>query len=164
MKKKFGYSNDLAVPKLEKVTINIGASKALQDPKYLEVMEDVIKRITGQKPVKTRAKKSIAGFKIREGMVVGFKVTLRGKRMYEFVDKLVNITLPRVRDFRGLDKKMIDKQGNLSIGFQEYIAFPEIKSDEVEKLHGVQVAITTTAKKLEDGLELFKLLGFPIKE
>lgn len=164
MKKKFGYKNDLAVPKLQKVVVNVGTGQGLKDAKFLEVVENTLKRITAQKPVKTSAKKSISAFKIREGLTVGMKVTLRGKRMLDFVDKLINVTLPRVRDFRGIEKKSIDKVGNLNIGFSEHMAFPEIKSDEVEKIHGLEIAVTTTAKTQEEGIELFKLLGFPIKD
>jgi len=164
LKDKFGYQNDLAVPTIDKVVLNVGAGKALQDSKYLETMENTLLRISGQKPVATRAKKSISSFKIREKMVIGFKVTLRGERMWDFIEKLVQVTLPRVHDFRGLSKKSFDGQGNYSLGFKEYIAFPEIRSDEVEKLHGLEVIITTTAKTDEEALELLTLLDFPFKE
>lgn len=163
MKKKYGYENDLAVPCLTKVTINVGVSQALEDDKFLDkVIEDVIK-ISGQKPILTKAKKSIASFKIRQGMIVGVKATLRGKRMYNFVDKLINVTLARVRDFRGLEQKSVDFCGNLTIGFEEHIAFPEIRSDDVERIHGLEVVISTNAKTKEEGLSLFRLLGFPLK-
>jgi len=164
LKEKFGYKNNLAIPKIEKVVINVGTGHGLKDPKFNEVVENTLKRITGQRPVKTIAKKSISNFKIREGLVVGMVVTLRGKRMNDFVDKLVNATLPRIRDFRGLDASSVDPKGNLNIGFKEHIAFPEIKPDEVEKIHGLQVSIVTTAKTREEGLELFKLLGFPFRK
>jgi len=164
MKEKFGYKNSLAVPKIIKVVVNIGCGRALKDPKFLEVAENTLKRISGQKSVKTKAKKSISAFKIRQSSIVGMVVTLRGKRMLDFVDKLINVTLPRVRDFRGLDQKSVDQQGNLTIGFSEHMAFPEIKSDEVEKIHGLEITVVTTAKTKEEGIELFKLLGFPIKE
>lgn len=163
MKSKFGYKNDLAVPKLEKVVVAVGLSQGLKDPKFLEIVEDTLKKITGQKPVKTKAKKSISNFKIRKGMPVGMIVTLRGSRMYDFVDKLISVALPRVRDFRGLSPKFLDKAGNLSIGFRENICFPEVKSDEIEKIHGLQVTIKTTAKNQEEGLEFLKLLGFPFQ-
>ena len=162
MMEKFGYTNRMAVPKFRLVSINVGMTAAnLKDPKYVETIETTLKRITGQKPVKTLAKKSIASFKIRQGMEIGVKVTLRGERMWHFLEKLIHVTLPRVRDFRGVSPKIVDKQGNLSLGFKEYIAFPEIRSDEVERLHGVQVTVGTTAKSKEEGVELFRLLGFP---
>ncbi|MDX9893138.1 MAG: 50S ribosomal protein L5 [Patescibacteria group bacterium] len=164
LKKEFGYVNNLAVPKIEKVIVNIGAGQGLKDPKFNEVAEDTLRRITGQKPVKTVAKKSISNFKIREGLVVGMMVTLRGERMWDFIDKLINVTLPRIRDFRGLDPKSIDPQGNLSLGFKEHISFPEIKSDEVEKIHGLQVTVVTTAKDQTSGLALLSALGFPFRK
>lgn len=164
LKKKFNYANIMIVPTIDKVVINVGIGKALQDPKYLEVMESVLRRISGQQPVKTRAKKSIASFKIRQGMVVGFKVTLRRKKMWDFLTKLVHITLPRVRDFRGLNKKGFDGQGNYSIGFKEYTAFPEIRPDEVDRLHGLEINIITTARTDEEGHALLDLLGFPFKK
>ena len=163
LKADLGLKNILAAPKLTKAVLSIGIGQALRDPRFKEVAESTLMRLTGQKPVKTIAKKSIAAFKIRQGMEVGLKVTLRGNRMYDFVDKLVNISLPRIRDFRGLDPKIVDGQGNLSIGFRENLAFPEIKSDEVEKLHGLEVTIVTTAKTREAGLNLFKKLGFPFR-
>lgn len=163
LKEILDYKNSLAVPKLEKVVINVGTGQGLKDAKFNEVVANTLQRITGQRPVKTMAKKSISSFKVREGMVVGLMVTLRGKRMYDFVDKLINITLPRVRDFRGLEIKSVDGQGNLNIGFKEHLAFPEIKADEVEKIHGLEVAVITTAKTKKEGLELFKLLGFPFR-
>ena len=164
MKKKFGYKNDLAVPKLDKVTLNVGISANKRDDKFLELVENTLTRITGQKPVFTKARLSVSSFKIREGNIVGAKVTLRKQRMYDFVEKLVNITLPRVRDFRGLPLKSVDKSGNLTIGFKEHLAFAEINPDEVEKVHGLEVVITTTAKNKEEGTELFKLIGVPFKK
>lgn len=161
---EFGYKNPMAVPKLLKVVINIGTSHGLKDPKYNEVVENTLVRITGQRPVKTAAKKSISNFKIREGLIVGIMVTLRGQKMYDFLDKFINITLPRVRDFRGLDPKSVDPQGNLNLGFREHISFPEIKSDEVEKIHGLQVSVVTSAKSKKEGTELLKLLGFPFQK
>ena len=160
----YGYTNNLAVPKITKVVLNIGVGRTKDDPKSIEVAENTLKRITGQKAVSTKAKKSISAFKVREGMIVGLKVTLRGNRMYDFLTKLVAIALPRVRDFRGLDAKNVDKQGNLNIGFREHMVFPEIKSDEIEKIHGLEVAITSTASNREEGLELLTLLGFPFKK
>lgn len=164
MKKKFGYTNDLAVPKIIKVTLNSGTGKAMKDEKYLDRVVDTLTRISGQKVVLTKAKISVSAFKVREGMTVGVKVTLRGKRMYDFVDKLVNIALARVRDFQGLEQKSVGPDGNLTIGFKEHIVFPEIKSDEVELIHGLEVIITTNAKTKEQGLELLSLLGFPFKK
>lgn len=163
LQEKFGYENVMAIPKIEKVVINVGTGKGLQDAKFNENVEKTLQRITGQKPVKTIAKKSISNFKIREGLVIGQMTTLRGNRMYDFLDKLINVTLPRIRDFRGLNDKSVDPQGNLTIGFKEHIAFPEIRSDEVEKIHGLQVTIVSSAKNREEGLELFKLLGFPFQ-
>lgn len=164
LKEKFGYKNNLAIPRIEKVVVNVGTGLGLKDPKFNEVVEGTLKRIAGQRPVKLAAKKSISNFKIREGLVVGMMVTLRGKRRDDFVDKLINIALPRVRDFRGLSPKSVDPQGNLNLGFKEHIVFPEIKSDEVEKIHGLEVSIVTTAKNKEEGLELLKLLGFPFQK
>ena len=159
---RFGYKNRMAVPKLRLVSVNVGMStNLLKDPKIPETVETTLTRITGQKPVKTLAKKSIASFKVRQGQNIGMKLTLRGARMWHFLEKLIHVTLPRVRDFRGISSKLVDKQGNLSMGFKEYIAFPEIRPDEIEKLHGVQVTVSTTAKTREEGLELFKLMGFP---
>lgn len=164
LKKKFGYTNLYQVPKIVKVTLNVGLGRALKDSEYSEVVADSLMRITGQRPVKTRAKKSIAGFKIREGLVIGMKVTLRKVRMLDFLQKLITFALPRVRDFRGLDQKAVDQKGNLSIGFRESSAFPEVKSDELEKIHGLETTITTNAKSREEGIALFTLLGFPFKK
>lgn len=164
LKEKFGYKNNLAVPKLEKVTLNVGIPLAKRDDKFLELVERTLTRISGQKPVFTRAKKAISAFKIREGDIVGAKVTLRGKRMYDFVDKLINITLPRVRDFRGIKPSAVDKEGNLNLGFKEHVAFAEINPSEVEMIHGLEVAVTTTAKSYEEGFELLRSLGFPFQK
>ena len=164
MKEKFGYKNDLAVPKLDKVVVNVGFGRFSKDKAYIDNVINSLNRITGQKPVLTKAKKSIAGFKVREGQTVGAIVTLRGKRMYDFVEKLVHVSFPRVRDFRGISEKGVDRQGNLTVGFREHLAFPEIKADEVDKIHGLEVCISTTAKDKEKGLELLKLMGFPFKK
>ena len=164
MKKKIGYRNDLAVPRIEKVSINVGTGKALSDAKIFEEIVNDLSLITGQKPVKQKAKKSISSFKIREGMIVGVMVTLRGQRMYEFIDRLVSIVLPRVRDFRGLEKKSFDGKGNFNIGVKEHIVFPEINQENVRNIFGLEVSITTTAKTDEEGEELLRLFGFPIKE
>ena len=164
MKKKFGYKNILAVPKVTKITVNVGINRAKsgKDPKYVEIVEKTISEITGQRPVKNLAKKSIAGFKIRKGFVVGVSTVLRSHKMYDFLNKLINVSLPRIRDFRGILKKSIDQGGNLSIGIKEQIVFPEISPEKVERLHGLQIVITTNAPNHEQGVELFKLMGFPI--
>jgi len=164
LKKELGLANSLALPRIVKVTLNVGIGKSKDDPKAAETAENTLRRITGQAPVYTKAKKSISAFKVREGMKVGLKVTLRGRRMWDFLDKLVRVTLPRIRDFRGLAESSIDRTGNLNIGLKEHIVFPEIKSDEVEKLHGLEVAISTTAEDNKQALALFKNLGFPIKD
>jgi len=163
--KTFNWRNKLAVPKILKVTVNIGAGRGLQDAKFFELVESTLVRITGQKPAPTKAKKSISAFKVREGQVVGYKVTLRGARMFDFLNKLIHVSLPRVRDFHGLDStKLLDRQGNMSLGFKEHIVFPEIRSDEVERLHGLEICITTSAQQRAEGLALFQLLGFPFKK
>lgn len=161
MQEKFGYTNVMAIPKLDKVIINIGLGEAVDNPKALDGAVDDITRIAGQKPVITRAKKSIAGFKIREGMPIGVKVTLRGDKMYEFVDRLVNVALPRVRDFRGVSGKSFDGRGNYSLGLTEQLIFPEIDYDKIDKIRGMQIVFTTTAKTDEEGKELLKMLGMP---
>lgn len=164
MKEKFGYANKMAVPKPVKVVVNAGVGKNTKDKAYIDNVVSSLSRITGQRPVLCKAKKSISAFKVREGNIVGVMVTLRGKMMYDFIDKLVNITFPRVRDFRGIENKGLDKQGNFTVGFKEHLAFPEIKGDEVEKVHGLEISIATTAKSREEGFELLKLMGFPFKQ
>jgi large subunit ribosomal protein L5 len=164
MKEKFSYKNDMAVPRLDKVVLNIGFGRHAKDKSYIENIKNNLLSITGQKPVLTKAKKSISGFKVREGMIIGAKVTLRGARMYDFVEKLVNITFPRVRDFRGIDEKIVDKTGNISIGFKEHLAFPEIKIDDIDNVHGLEVNISTNKKDREENLELYRLMGFPFKK
>lgn len=161
MKEKFGYKNNLSVPKLSKVVINVGVGRNTKDKNFIDAVANNLTFISGQKSILVKAKKSISAFKIRQGMIVGVVVTLRNKRMYDFTDKLINIIFPRVRDFRGISQKQIDKQGNLSVGFKEYLAFPEIKIDEIDNLHGVGICLSSTAKTREEGLELFKLMGFP---
>lgn len=158
---KFNYGNILAVPRVIKITLNVGISASKKDDKYQDLITKTLTRISGQKPVFTLAKKAISAFKIRENNVVGAKVTLRGARMYDFLEKLINVALPRVRDFRGIKKTIIDKNGNLNLGFKEHISFAEIDSSELEALHGLEIAITTNAKNYEEGYELFSLLGFP---
>ncbi len=157
---QFGYTNAHETPSIMKVSINAGFGKG-KDAKFADVVVETIRRITGQQPVRTKAKQSIAGFKIREGMVVGVMVTLRGKRMWDFLTKLTNIAFARIRDFRGIPESAVDSQGNFNYGFTEHVAFPEIHPDEIETLHGLQVTITTTAKNHEEGLALLKALGFP---
>ena len=161
MQEKFGYSNVMAIPKLDKIIINIGLGEAVDNPKALDGAVEDITLIAGQKPVITRAKKSIAGFKIREGMPIGVKVTLLGDRMYEFVDRLFNVALPRVRDFRGVSGKSFDGRGNYSLGLTEQLIFPEIDYNKIDKIRGMQIVFTTTAKTDEEGKELLKMLGMP---
>ncbi len=161
LQKDLGIKNRMAIPKVTKVVLSVGLSQGNKDPKVLEVIEATLRRISGQKPVKTKAKKSIASFKVREGMIVGIMVTMRGVRMWDFLAKLTQVTFPRIRDFRGISPRVIDAQGNLSVGFKEHLAFPEIRSDEVERLHGMQVTVTTTAGTRAVGERLFKALGFP---
>ena len=164
IKKKFGYKNILSLPKVQKIVINVGLGRGLKDEKFNDAVESSLMRITGQKPVKTLAKKAISNFKIRAGLVVGLKVTLRGRRMRDFLTKLVDVTLPRIRDFRGISPKTVDEQGNLNLGFKEHLAFPEIKSDEVEKIHGLQVTIVSSAKNKTEALEFYRLIGFPFRD
>jgi len=164
LKKEFGYKNEMLVPRLVKVVLNVGFGKHSKDKEMMESVGQTLLKITGQKPVFTKAKKSVSAFKIREGMVIGAMVTLRDKRMYDFVEKLVNITFPRVRDFRGLNDKAVDKTGNLTIGFKENVSFPEIKPEDTGSIHGLEVVMATTAKNRAEGLALFTLLGFPFKK
>ena len=164
LKEKFGYKNNLQAPRLVKAVVNVGFGRHIKEKSYIDNVIDSLIRITGQKPILTKAKKSISSFKIREGMVIGACVTLRGTRMYDFVEKLIHISFPRVRDFRGISEKSADKLGNLTIGFREHLAFPEIKADEVENIFGLEVSMTTTAKNREEALELFRLMGFPFKK
>ncbi len=161
MTEKFGYSNRLQVPKIEKVTLNMGVGEASQDKKKVQVAAEEMELIAGQKPVITRAKKSIAQFKLREGMPIGCKVTLRRERMYEFLDRLVTIAMPRIRDFRGLNPKSFDGRGNYAMGLKEQIIFPEISYDRIEKVRGMDIIVTTTAKTDEEARELLRLFGFP---
>ncbi len=163
LKTEFSLKNNLQVPKIVKVTLNSGLS-AKRDPKFIEVIVDTLTKVSGQKPVLTKARKSESGFKIREGMIVGAMVTLRGARMWSFLDKLVNVSFPRVRDFRGIPQSAVDKDGNFNYGFRENLAFPEVDPDAIENLHGLQVSITTTASTQAEGLALFTGLGFPFKK
>lgn len=161
LQKEFSYENVMAIPKLDKVVVNIGLGEAIQNPKALDAALQDITAITGQKPVVTRAKKSIAAFKLREGMPIGVKVTLRGDRMFEFIDRLFNVALPRVRDFRGVSPTSFDGRGNYSLGLREQLIFPEIDYDKVDKIRGMQIAFTTTAQTDEEGKALLKMLGMP---
>ena len=159
--KKFGYKNVMQLPKLEKVIINMGVGAAVGNPKALEAAVGDLALIAGQKPIVTRAKKSIATWKIRQGMAIGAKVTLRGTRMYQFLDKLINVALPRVRDFHGVSAKAFDGRGNYSVGLKEQLIFPEIDYDKIDKVRGMNVVIVTTAKTDEEARALLSLLGMP---
>ena len=161
--KRFGYKNTMAVPRLEKITVNIGLGEASQNIKLLDVAVQERGQITGQQPVLTRAKKSIANFKIRKGMPIGCMVTLRGERMYEFLDRLANIVLPRVRDFKGLPGNSFDGRGNYTLGLRDQLVFPEIDYTRVDKIKGLNVTLTTSAETDEEGRELLKLLGVPLR-
>jgi len=161
MTEKFGYKNRLEVPRLEKVVVNMGVGEATQDKKKVDSAASEMERIAGQKPVITKAKKSIAQFKLREGMPIGCKVTLRRERMYEFVDRLVTIALPRVRDFRGLNPRSFDGRGNYAMGLKEQIVFPEINYDSIDRVRGMDIIVTTTAKTDEEARELLRLFNFP---
>ncbi|WP_438449137.1 50S ribosomal protein L5 [Gorillibacterium sp. sgz5001074] len=158
---KFNYTTVMQVPKVEKVVINMGVGEAVGNSKILDVAVDELQRIAGQKPVITRAKKSIAGFKLREGMPIGTKVTLRGERMFHFLDKLFNVALPRVRDFRGVSNKAFDGRGNYTLGLKEQLIFPEIEYDKVDKIRGMDIVIVTTARSDEEARELLTQLGMP---
>ena len=162
LKEKLGFKNDMAIPKIEKISINMGVGEASQDKGKIDGAVNDLKLISGQQPVITSARKSVAGFKLREGVNVGVKVTLRKQKMYEFLDRLVNIALPRVRDFRGLSKKSFDGKGNYSLGLKEQIVFPEIDYDNLDSLRGMDITIVTSAKNDEQGLELLKSFNLPI--
>ena len=161
LQKELGFKNAMQAPKIKKVILNAGIGRFVKEPRYIDNVENTLAKITGQKPMRTKAKKSISNFKIREGMEIGVAVTLRGARMYQFLEKLVSITLPRVRDFRGLSEKSFDKNGNYTIGFKENLAFPEIKAEELEKIHGLQITINTNAKNKAEGKALLTHMGFP---
>ena len=164
LKEKFGLKNTFEVPKLVKIVVNIGVGEAVSDSKIINNAIEDLSLITGQKPIVTKAKKSIAGFKLRKGLSIGCKVTLRKKRMYEFLDRLIFIALPRVRDFKGLSKKSFDGSGNYSIGIKEQIIFPEINYDKIDKVRGMDITITTTAKNKEHAYELLKSFNLPFKD
>lgn len=161
---KFGYKNVMQVPKLDKIVINMGMGDIKDNPKLLDSALSELSIISGQKPIVTLAKKSVANFKLREGMKVGAKVTLRGERMYEFMDKLISITIPRVRDFRGLSATSFDGRGNYAMGFKEQLVFPEIEYDKVEKIRGMDIVIVTTANTDEEAREMLGLMGMPFKK
>jgi large subunit ribosomal protein L5 len=163
LKKEFGYKNVMAIPKLEKVVVNMGLGEATQNVKLIDAGADEVGRITGQRPVTTRAKKSIAAFKVRQGMPVGTMVTLRGDRMYEFLDRLVNIALPRVRDFKGVSTKGFDGRGNYTLGLRDQLLFPEIDYMKVDTARGMNVSVVTTAKTNEEARRLLQLLGMPFR-
>jgi large subunit ribosomal protein L5 len=164
MTEKFGYKNRMEVPRLEKIVINMGVGEATQDKKKVETAAQEMELIAGQKPVVTKAKKSIAQFKLREGMPIGVKVTLRRERMYEFLDRLITVALPRVRDFRGLNPKSFDGRGNYAMGLKEQIIFPEISYDRIDKVRGMDIIVTTTAKTDDEARELLRLFNFPFPQ
>ncbi|RIW29978.1 50S ribosomal protein L5 [Bacillus salacetis] len=161
---KFNYKSVMQVPKLEKIVVNMGIGDAVQNAKALDTAVEELTLITGQKPVVTKAKKSIAGFRLREGMPIGAKVTLRGERMYEFLDKLISVSLPRVRDFRGISKKAFDGRGNYTLGVKEQLIFPEIDYDKVSKVRGMDIVIVTTANSDEESRELLTQFGMPFQK
>ena len=164
LQKKLGLDNPMQVPKITKITLNMGVGEALADKKVLENARSDLEKIAGQRPVTRLARKSVAGFKIREGFPIGCKVTLRRERMYEFLDRLVNIAIPRIRDFRGLNPKSFDRQGNYSMGVSEQIIFPEVNYDEIDAIRGMDITITTTAKNAEEGRALLEAFSFPFKK
>ena len=164
LKERFGYKSVMQIPKLEKITINMGVGEALADKKVLDNAVEDLTRISGQRPVVTKARKSVAGFKVREGWPVGCKVTIRGDRMYEFLDRLVNIAIPRTRDFRGFSPRAFDGRGNYSLGVSEQIIFPEIDYDKIDTIRGLDVAITTTARTDEEGRALLEGFNFPFRQ
>lgn len=163
LKEQFGYSSVMEVPKITKITLNMGVGEASQDRKAIDGAVADMTAIAGQKPVVTKARKSIAGFKIRQGWPIGVKVTLRGERMYEFLERLIGVAIPRVRDFRGLNPKAFDGRGNYSMGLREQIVFPEIDYDKIDKIRGLDITITTTAKTDDEGRALLKAFSFPLK-
>ena len=163
LKETFNYSNPMEIPKIEKIVVNMGLGEAIHNIKIIDSAVEELRQISGQQPVVTRAKKSIAAFKLREGMPIGCMVTLRRTRMYDFLNKLINIALPRVRDFRGISGKAFDGAGNYSLGIKEQLIFPEIDYDKIDKIKGLNISIVTTAKNNEEGKELLKLLGMPFK-
>jgi large subunit ribosomal protein L5 len=164
MTAKFGYKNKFEIPRIDKITLNMGVGEGTQDKKKVQIAATEMELIAGQKPVVTKAKKSVAQFKLREGMAIGCKVTLRRERMYEFLDRLITIAMPRIRDFRGLNPKSFDGRGNYAMGLKEQIIFPEISYDQIEKVRGMDIIITTTAKTDDEARELLRLFGFPFPQ
>lgn len=164
IQQKLGLTNSMEVPRITKITLNMGVGEAVADRKVLDHAMSDMERISGQKPVKTLARKSVAGFKIRDGYPIGCKVTLRRERMYEFLDRLVNIAIPRIRDFRGLNGRSFDGQGNYSLGVQEQIIFPEVNYDQVDTIRGMDITISTTARNAEEGRALLEAFNFPFKK
>jgi large subunit ribosomal protein L5 len=164
LQKQFGYKNVMQIPKVAKVTLNMGVGEAIGDKKLIDHAVADMQLVSGQKPIVTKARKSIAGFKVREGYPIGCKVTLRNERMWEFLDRLIDIAVPRIRDFRGLSGKSFDGRGNYSMGVKEQIIFPEIDYDKVDKIRGLDITVTTTANTNDEGRALLKALGFPFKE
>ena len=164
MTEKFGYTNALQVPRIEKIVINMGVGEATQDKKKVDIAAGEMQQIAGQKPVIIKAKKSVAQFKLREGMAIGCKVTLRRERMYEFLDRLITVAMPRIRDFRGLNPKSFDGRGNYAMGLKEQIIFPEISYDQIEKVRGMDIIVTTTAQTDDEARELLRLFGFPFPQ
>ena len=164
MREKFGFKNPMAVPRVVKIVLNVGVSSHLKDSKAQETIKDTLKTVTGQNPVAKSAKKAVSNFKIRKGQTVGMMVTLRGPRMYDFLEKLIHLTFPRMRDFRGLRSTSFDERGNFTVGLRESSAFPEIKAGDIERQHGLEITIVTNAPNREQGLELLRLMGFPFSK
>jgi large subunit ribosomal protein L5 len=164
LQQKFAYANVMQIPKIDKIVINMGVGEAVQNSKAIDSAVGDLMKITGQKPIVTRAKKSISAFKLREGMPIGCKITLRGQRMYEFMDRLLNVALPRVRDFRGVSAKAFDGRGNYTLGLKEQLIFPEIEYDKIDKLRGMDVVFVTTAKTDEEARELLRGFGMPYRD
>ena len=163
LQEKFGYKNQFQVPRVKKVVINVGFGRHSRDSEYTKNLEESLVKITGQKPVFTKARKSVASFKVREGMVIGAKVTLRGKRMYDFLERVIHVALPRSKDFRGIDLESLDEHGNLSFSFEEQVAFPEVKAEDTDQIFGLEVTVVTDSNR-ERALKLLSLLDFPFKE
>jgi large subunit ribosomal protein L5 len=164
LKKRLNIKNDMAAPRLVKVVLNVGFGRNVKDKELIKLIEDNLTTISGQKPILNKAKKAVSAFKIKEGMIIGASVSIRGQRMYDFIERLVNVYLPRVRDFRGIDEKSIDRRGSLTIGFKDIMAFAEIEVRDLEKVHGLEVCIATSATNQAAGLELFRLLKFPLRK
>lgn len=161
---KFQYKNNIQAPRVQKVVINVGFGRHSKDKDFIKNVQETLLRISGQRPVLTKARMSVSSFKVRQGMTIGAKVTLRSAKMYDFLEKLVNVTFPRVRDFRGISDKGVDNTGNITIGFKDNSAFPEVEAEDLDKLHGLEICISTTAKTREEGVELFRLMGFPFQK